>query len=221
MRTLQCRAHGGTFAVVPSRGRPPVNCGGKNELCSRATKLQVAKLATAEGGPIMPAKRAEVITPANNPSLAPALTAKARLEPLGWLCKGKAVGPESVEMMATRDDELIIMRWKNGLVSQQEYILWDEKPSANGKPKGELTFDPDECTDIELVRALAGMKVKWWNVLGQKEETGIISAGKIKVEHAFNGVGDETPGDRIVHFTDHTGTGFRSFRVAALLKVGS
>jgi hypothetical protein len=37
MKTLQCRAHGGTFKIGPKRGRDPVNCGGKWPECTRVT----------------------------------------------------------------------------------------------------------------------------------------------------------------------------------------
>lgn len=243
MKTLQCREHGGTFKVMPRRGRPPVRCTSDN-VCSRfpGSSDTISEFVPAEDKPVlerarnkMRTRKREKLSPEasmdRNRSVLPAQAAKARLEPLGWLCKGRAwmEGPSDdgdpggqmmAEVMATRDGELIILRWQEGLVIQQEYILWDEKPSANGKPSHQLTFDPDECTDRELVRALSGMKVTWWNALGQKEESGVVDATKIEVVHCYNGVGDETPGDRIIKFSDHAGTGFRAFRVAALLKVG-
>jgi hypothetical protein len=169
----------------------------------------------------------------------PALPAKARLEEQGWLCKGSGrttdttetlVFPNGrqmsgdnfrvVELTAVRDEEMITMVWVDGELIQQDYSLWSEKPSANAKPAGRLTFDPDECTDRELVRALAGCKVTWWNVLGQREEDAVIKHDTIKIEHAYSSHGDEMPGDRIVKFIDHNGEGYRAFRVAALLKVG-
>lgn len=247
MKTLQCRLHGGTFQITPKRGRPPTNCGGAYGVCSRfpLTPEEQRKVARATGGPVMPAKRAtrtkleETTVIVGQPEEAPeaprmpmvdnvsvraALAARERLEPLGWLCKGRAFEDDEgyhAEVMATRDEELINLQWTDGILVSQFYSLWYEKPSANGKPKGSLSFDPDECTDRELVRALSGMKCTWWNVLGQKEESGVISATKIKIEHAYNGTGDEMPADRIVHFTDHTGRGFCAFRVGALLKVGN
>jgi hypothetical protein len=116
---------------------------------------------------------------------------------------------------------MILMVWVDGTLVQQDYSLWSsDRPRQNGKPAGRLSFDPDECTDRELVRALAGMKCTWWNVLGQKEEEAVIAPDSIKIEHAYNGHGDESPGDRIVKFIEHGGAGFRAFRVAALLKVG-
>lgn len=240
MKTLQCRLHGGTFQVVPKRGRPPTNCGGTHGVCSRypAEQRKVDDLQEHAGI----SKRRQRVAPvadevgfrkpdeskpeapkAANPSASMAMAAKERLEPLGWLCKGRAFSDDEgyhAEVMATRDEELLNLQWTDGMLVSQVYSLWYEKPSANGKPKGNLSFDPDECTDRELVRALSGMKVTWWNVLGQKEESGVIGANKIKIEHAYNGIGDEMPGDRIVHFTDHAGTGYRAFRVGALLEVG-
>lgn len=239
MKTLQCREHGGTFKVIPSRGRPPVKCGGKHELCSRATdKVGVGqngkpsaqqaeeKLKEYYG----PEKTAERRTESNsesrkpaNPSLAPAMAAKERLEALGWVCKGSARMEDHhalASITASRGDETVIMHWNDGQLISQNYSLWHEKPSANGKPQGALTFDPDECTDRELIRALAGSKVTWWNSLGQREESAVIGKDRIQIEHCYNGVGDETPGDRIVKFTEHGGAGFRAFKMAALLKVG-
>ena len=107
----------------------------------------------------------------------------------------------------------------DGQCVSQEYSLWSDKPSANNKPAGSLTFDPDECTDRELIRALAGCKVTWWNKLGQFEQTAIVDAGKIQIEHLYNSIGDETPGDRIIKFIDKGNGGFKAFRLGALLKV--
>lgn len=158
-----------------------------------------------------------------NPSLAPAKVAKEHLEAQGWTVTGKAWAEDHhqfASITGARGDETIIMHWNDGQLIAQHYSLWSEVPRENNKPKGALTFDPDECTDRELVRALSGMRVTWWNKLGQLEETAVIGPNKITIEHAYSGTGDETPGDRIVKFTDHSGAGFRAFRVAALLKVG-
>lgn len=242
MKTLTCREHGGTFQVVPARGRPPTRCGGKWSVCSRypegrmvdpapthTSKLDRSsrrapdeeRIRQAEGTLFMPAKRLE--GGLANPSLAPAMAARDRLQPLGWTCNGRAWLEDHhafASLIATRDEELIVMHWNDGQLIRQDYELWHEQPSANGKPRGSLTFDPDECTDRELIQALSGMKVTWWNVLGQKEETAVVDQTRIEIVHAYNGMGDETPGDRIIKFSDHAGTGFRAFRVGALLKVG-
>lgn len=159
--------------------------------------------------------------PQTNPSIGPAMEMQKRLMPFGWVCKGAAnVAEDWATLICTRGDENLLMKWVNGVCTQQEYIMWHEKPSANGKPDGSLTFNPDECTDRELVRALAGCKVTWWNVLGQREESAVIAKDKVEISHVYNGIGDEQPGDRIVKFVEHGGAGFRAFRVAALLKVG-
>ncbi len=224
MVTIQCRDHGGTFQIQPKRGRRPVRCNPQNT-CTRggiepqATPQQVAKAVSR-------VEFSETITRTVDTAKArqPALAAKARLEEQGWQCAGRGWvdedGGVGVELSAVRGDELLVMYWMDGECTLQDYSLWSEKPSANNKPAGKLTFDPDECTDRELVRALAGCKVTWWNVLGQKEEEATIAPESMKIEHAYNGHGDEMPGDRIVKFIEHGGAGYRAFRVAALLKVG-
>ncbi len=249
MKTLQCRAHGGTFKIGPKRGRDPVNCGGKWPECSRVTgdnpvdmkRIRVPKLTEEESLARRMADSAAIRgTSQPKPTgETPWIEAQVRLEEQGWLTSGKGRVTEPSEFLsfpngrqmsggrfqivtltAVREDELLIMVWADGELVQQTYSLWHEKPSANGKPAGNLTFDPDECTDRELVRALGGMKCTWWNVLGQKEETAVIDAESIKIEHSYNGKGDESPGDRIVKFIERGAGGFRAFRVAALLKVG-
>lgn len=270
MKTLTCREHGGTFQVVPSRGRPPVKCGGKHPACSRAgnadkltpaeqeTVQAVSKLARAVRkltpeqsmdrarrdsaairGSSKTAPDEERIRAAEsnseprkpaNPSVAEAMKAKAFLEPLGWKCNGRGfiftpnpeVGEQQhAELTAVRGSELLVLYWVDGECLHQDYTLWNvDKPSDNSKPADRLSFNVDECTDRELIRALSGMKVTWWNRLGQKEETAVIEATRIEIVHAYDGKGDEMPGDRIVKFSDRSGTGFRAFRVGALLEVG-
>lgn len=240
MVTIQCRDHGGTFQFQPQRGRRPVRCKPENP-CSRQMDDNASQKADAyiakemQNSPIGQAafKRAQATPEIVSRAVArieagiprnPALPAKARLEEQGWLCTGRGWTDEDggvgVELTAVRGDELLVMHWLDGVCTDQDYSLWSEKPSANAKPAGKLTFDPDECTDRELVRALAGCKVTWWNVLGQKEEEATIAPESMKIEHAYNGRGDETPGDRIVKFIERGGAGYRAFRVAALLKVG-
>lgn len=217
MKTLQCRAHGGTFKIGPKRGRDPVNCGGNWPDCTRVKTIEIQgrKLQVEKSSPV------DVLQPWSR--------AKAMLEALEWVCKGRGYkdhyngrdNAQLVELTAVRGVEVISMLWVNGELISQDYTLWaSEKTSLNGKPADSLTFNPDECTDRELVRALAGMKCTWWNVLGQKTEEAYIAAESIKIEHAYNGKGDESPGDRIVKFIEQGGAGFRAFRVAALLKVG-
>lgn len=211
MKTLQCRAHGGTFKIGPKRGRDPVNCGGPWPTCTRDPGE------TRTESPLTEARR-------TNPSVVAAMAVKNRLGLQGWECKGKGFfnedGGAGAELLAVRGEEMLVMYWLDGDCTLQEYTLWHPVSGANGKPDNSLTFNPDECTDRELVRALAGMKCTWWNVLGQKTEEAIIAPESIKIEHAYNGLGDEAPGDRIVKFIEHGGAGFRAFRVSALLKVG-
>lgn len=130
------------------------------------------------------------------------------------------------------------MTWQNGTLVKQDYTLWNvDIPKRNNKPESKLGCDPDEVPDKELVRILSGMKVTWWNSLGQKEETGVIPVDRtveddkakggsrhipaqIRISHMYTGTGDEQPSDRIVTFNDFGGNGSRSFRVGALLKIG-
>lgn len=63
MKTLQCREHGGTFTVIPRRGRPPVKCTPDN-VCTRFSgnvkpgTNRAAKVALADRAP----KRNEIKT---------------------------------------------------------------------------------------------------------------------------------------------------------------
>lgn len=161
--------------------------------------------------------------------------AKAQLEELNWIVKGRAWDNADTtdsrydtdadydtyaEITADRGDELLIMRWKNGALEHQHYTLWNtDRPSANDKPASRLNFDPDELSDGEIARRISGMKIVWWNKLGNSEETAIVPSS-FKIEHHFNGLGDETPADRVVSFIDRAGSGFRAFRLGALIKVG-
>lgn len=224
--TIQCRDHGGTFQIQPKRGRRPVRCTRENA-CTRYPPGEVAAW-VERAAQATPAQVARAVGRAENAPRGPWIVAKERLEAQGWLCQGRGWkdhyngrdNASLVELTATRSEETIIMHWTDGELIQQDYSLWSEAPSANNKPAGSLSFNPDECTDRELVRALAGCKVTWWNVLGQKEEEATIAPESIKIEHAYNGHGDEQPSDRIVKFIEHGGAGFRAFRVGALLKVG-
>ena len=247
-KTITCRQHGGTFEIPARRGRPPVKCTTDNPCSSvkanakvrpvskpervaseiknrrndeaiaaaKARTLRTEDLKTATGGPLMPTKRVPNYA---NEGVTKGQEAKARLEALGWKVNGKRDG-ENVLLTATRGDETLIMRWApmGGLLSQ-EYSLWSETPSRNNKPASKLPFDPDEVSDRELIRLLAGTKITWWNALGRSEETAYVSPDRVQVVHAYDGYGDEQPSDRILTFVA-VGGGFRSLRVGALLKVG-
>lgn len=262
MKTITCRAHGGTFTVESVRGRPPVSCGGPNDECDKATDeleamsvLELRRLAKREGyssitrlttkASLIPAIRTQrlkdaqaaepiaeaeprplPVTPPSNPTLEMAKTAKARLVPLGWVCKGRGwtheeTGAQHAELVCTRGEELLLMHWAASTLVSQSYSLWNTiKPEVNGKPPGNLSFDPGELADQELIRKLSGMAVVWWNSLGQNQMKAIVSGTKIQIEHAYDGKGNELPGDRMVKFNDQADGGFRAFRVAALLQVG-
>ena len=161
-----------------------------------------------------------------NPCVALAYAARERLEPLGWVvtARGWLDGDSSfASLTASRETELLSLYWQDGVLTDQEYNLWNtEVPAANGKPKTQESFMPafDEMTDREVVQRLSGMSVQWWNSLGQSVECGTIGE-TVKITHAYSGTGDEVPGDRVINFIDHDGSGYRSFRMSALMKIGS
>lgn len=192
----------------------------------------------------------EVDKQPTNPSVAPAMAAKKRLELLGWTCKGRAwvrspdeqlhIGTQAwtniartlAEVTAVRGEELLVMVWADGECVQQDYSAWttiesgDAQAAANGMPKAlqakrtAMGFDPFELSDMELIRRLSGMKVTWWNKLAGSEMTGVVSGVKVQIEKSYDGRGNELPADRIVKFNDQHDGGFRAFRIAALIKVG-
>jgi hypothetical protein len=151
--------------------------------------------------------------------LAKARAAKSHLEALGWKVVGQG-SADQISVTGSRGEETISIIWHaNGTVSQN-YSLWDmDQPRANEKPASKLGFDPDELPDRELVERISGMKVTWWNRLASGEESAVIP-DKVIIEHCYNGIGNETPGDRIVKFVDVMGGGFRAFRVGALMQIG-
>lgn len=160
-------------------------------------------------------------------TLAKAQSMKDQLQEQGWTVSGKGSIVDDVftaYVSASRGEEMINAIFANGKLDQpMQYSLWStDKPSKNGKPQptSRLSFDPNEIPDYELVEKLKGVKVTWWNRLGSMDESAIVSADKVTIEHIFNGHGDEHPGERIVKFIEHGGSGFRAFRLDALLKVG-
>jgi hypothetical protein len=167
----------------------------------------------------------------NNPSVPIARELREKLEPLGWTCHATkdAEDRSAVNFSATRDSELIAIRIENGKVMDQRYSIWDaQRPSTNGAPKSRLAFDPEEMSDVELIKELIGQKVQWWNPLAKRNETAIMPykpENKIKVEHVItwqDGEPDELPGSRVISFVDQTPQhpSFRAFRIGALLKIG-
>lgn len=161
-----------------------------------------------------------------------AFDAKAKLEAEGWTCKGRAwVEPVEIngkdmggvpwaELIAARGEEMITLLWAGDKLKDQRYQLWNmEQPQKNEMPEKGISSEFDEFSDKELVARMAGQRVTWWNKLGKNKETAECPES-VKIAHAYNGIGDETPADRIITFVDHGGGGYRSFRVGQLLKIG-
>ena len=247
MNSYNCRDHGGTFLVQPKRGRPPVRCTEDNP-CKPDTR--VSKLAKATGlredqivitSPVKPTRRQlaaerdaleakdaaerRAAKPPTNKSVALAQACKAELEALGWTAKGRGWVEESdgaamAQMTATRGSESLVITWNDGKLASQDYNLWHNRRSLNGMPARKLKFNPDEMTDRELIRAISGMKVTWWNTLGKTEETYVVSGDRLSIEHFYASNGEEDTGRRIVKFLDQNGNGYRHFHAEALLKVG-
>jgi len=243
-KQIQCRTHGGMFPVASKRGRPPVRCTPENK-CTHADKHAADDVMEAKAR--ITAREVErrttkpkatgvaKVTVQKNPSIPMAFKAKELLEPKGWQVKGRAWFEDTgktdttatqqivvgmAELTAVRGDELLTMVWVDGKLTDQQYSMWNtEKPSENGKPRSHLEFEPDETSDRELVKLLAGRPVSWWNKLGSRNESAVVAKDKVEIVHNFNGLGDETPDDRIVRFVAIDGGGFRAFRIGALLKV--
>lgn len=166
-----------------------------------------------------------------NPALPLAQAAKEKLEPLGWTVQGRAwvenesENTQSARITATRGTELLVITWTvfaSGEINvDQTYDLWNtEKPAENAKPKASLPFNPALVDDDELVQTIAGQRITWFNSIGKSRETGVVNAAKLKIEKHYNESGHTVPSERIITFVDHEGTGYRSFRLSALLKIG-
>lgn len=139
MKRITCRVHGGTFEIVPKRGRPPVNCT-DNNTCTKHPRWApndegpIRTRRTPKGAPIPKATvkrengrtrvetlpeslRAPVKAPQSVPeprsevpaSLAKALEAKGLLEAQGWTCHAKRAADGGVEFHASRGIERIAM----------------------------------------------------------------------------------------------------------------
>lgn len=232
-KRYMCRTHnGGVFSIPPRKGRPPVRCTeqypcDKVNTASTSNRGAIAARVGASEASNRAKQLAKSITrpaePAVNPNVPLAMAAKAQLEAVGWLVKGKAFiddeGTPYVHLVASRGPETLVIEWQNGKLLSQQYALEFIKPSENGYPARQLSFDPAELTDSELVRMIRGMKVQWWNTIASSTETAVIG-DKVTIEHMFFTSGDEDNTKRIVKFIDHSGGGFRAFHVSALLKVG-
>jgi hypothetical protein len=235
-KRFQCRTHGGGIFSMPARrGRPPVRCT-ESHPCDRAEMLQTSVRDVPGIGKVAvhtlanaPESVHEARSTAND-SLPLAMAAKARLEAVGWICKGRAwidvtsatVAPAEhcAEVTCSRGAETLIIVWVNGVLKRQDYQMESIRPAENGIPANSLNFDPNEMTDGELVRMVRGMKVTWWNTIAGSRETAIVGPNNVAVEHLFVGGGDTDNSKRIIKFLDHSGGGFRAFHVGALLKVG-
>jgi hypothetical protein len=184
------------------------------------------------------------VAPPNNKSLPPAMLAKAQLEAFDWKCNGRAyvnpadqpltIGSRSWSGMqldiaaitASRGDESLVITWVDGECVSQQYSLWDVKQPAkpkHGIPPHRLPFDPVTISDSDLIVALNGMRVTWWNSLGGNEESAVVSPmnkGVVSITHYYTTAGKEVRDLRTIQFIDYSGSGFKAFYLAALLKVG-
>jgi hypothetical protein len=165
----------------------------------------------------------------HNPSVPLAYEARRLLEPVGWKVTGKA-GMDALEELGTdregpwatvtgqRGTETLSLTWIAGKLTKQDYSMFPtDKPTVPGMPRKRLPFNPNELDDAGLVRAISGMKISWWNVMGQRRETATFPRRgdqRVKVERLMNGHGDQEA--RVVSFVDQDGTGFRAFNVNAL-----
>lgn len=237
-RTIICRDHGGRYTYESARGRQPVRCKPDNP-CDHASNEIPVGPPKGKRGPVLETaqERKEALERAesngaarksSNPSLPLAKAAKLQLQAVGWTVAGKAwaewpdepddgnsVPVLCASLNASRGAETLVMEWRDARISDQQYSMNYERPSENGYPPNKLGFDPEELTDRELVDRIRGMRVVWWNTLGNSTESGTIG-NKVSVEHVF----DDNTGKRLVKFIDHGGQGFRAFHVNALLKVG-
>ena len=245
VKKLQCREHGGYFTVEARRGRPPVRCTEDNQCDAQRVPSTSARTvkprsdATKTGLAAIRSKTAtsDATAASSNASARPprganwvadrAATTREinrifrEVTIQGWNAKRGWMDNNAAEITATRGEEMLYIVVRNGECIAQKYSLWSfDKPSLNGKPKANLPFDPDEIGDRELAQFIVGNKVTWYNRLAGKEETAICGRDNVRIEHGYNAVGDEMPGERIVKFVDATGHGFGAFRLDQLLKVG-
>jgi hypothetical protein len=240
-KQLICRSHpGGRFTPPKRKGRPPVRCDESYPCSARDTaiptkpprnapKTTAAKELIAVGtdeGPTAVRTRIQRAFDGADASREKAKKAKAALIAKGWTVEGKGKGTQA-EITAVRDEEMIFMMWDNGNLITSTYSLWAvDKPRDNSMPPTELPpgFDTDTMSDRELIAALSGMRVTWWNRLGQKREDAVVSTTRIAIEHVYEAEtikhGGAVPSQRIIKFADHEGKGFKAFYIGALIKVG-
>lgn len=172
------------------------------------------------------ATRKAPVVVTNNPCVPRVYDARRILEPQGWKLTGKKYkeGDDFYgSLIGQRGDETIALTWKNGKIHEQHYAMFQtDKPSMTGMPRRRLDFEPDELSDVALVKKLSGRKVTFWNQLGKRQETIVMpgkSTSRIKVEHLMTGKGDEER--RLVSFVDQTPQhmAFRAFAVDSLIKI--
>jgi hypothetical protein len=223
MKQFKCRVHSGIFKMPARRGRPPVQCTAQHP-CSRSdetTTTVVPSRAADTASAIKNARMTEHAVPSPNApvSMAKAMAAKKQLEVVGWIIKGRAWqedGAACAEIIATRNDEFLMIVWKDGTPVSQQYTMWNESNSRVLAPRRHLNFDPSELTDAELADALRGCKVTWWNKISNGTEEAIVP-DKLSIEHVYSH-GQEDPSMRIVKFCG-MGSMFRAFHVGALLSI--
>lgn len=221
-----CREHGGNFISPKRRGRPPTSCApdypctaAETHIPDKPKRIRVHTTLEHETPTSAPQSPVE---PRSQPSegLSKAKAAKEALEGQGWTVEGRANG-ERVSVTGARGEEIVSLVWSpEGELQSQEYSLWNTvRVSANGAPKANLPFDPDEIPDARLIPYLTGMSVTWHNRLSGGSETAVIGE-RIEIMHVYDRLGEELPADRLIRFIDATGRGFRHFRLGALLKIG-
>lgn len=88
------------------------------------------------------------------------------------------------------------------------------KKAPTAKAPVRLPFDPEHADDEEILAALLGTRVRWINRISNNEETGTIT---LSPKHLSIKVSPE--GEKVVRFCC-IATGFRAFRLPALLSVG-
>ena len=87
-KRYMCRTHqGGIFSMPPRKGRPPVRCTPEHPCDKQETPMEMKERTSPIGKPAQTAAKA---TAGANDSLPLAMAAKARLEPLEWVVKGRA-----------------------------------------------------------------------------------------------------------------------------------
>lgn len=87
-----------------------------------------------------------------------------------------------------------------------------EQVEAQRQP---LPFDPALALEDEILAALAGRRVTWFNRIAQTPDSAVFP---VEYHKQFTHI-TEFEGERIVNFVDHGGTGFRSFRLSGLLSI--